>query len=204
MQKIVQRRLQLIPIWMKIFMWIFVFLGTWVVFVNILRVVGINFGANSSTTIYGLETFDKNTFLYFFISGLIVFKMVVSFAMITEKTWAINAAIIDAILGFLVMIWVMLLRPIFNNSDFSYEWNFQFELLLLIPYLFKCVRIKNDWENFKFRPYLPEVPTNHFEQNNPVIKVDLPQETIIQEEKVIVSEPEIIIDKEDHSRFMPK
>lgn len=203
MQILLKRRLQLIPIWMKIFMWIFVFLGTWIVFANILRVVGINFAANSSTSIYGLETFDKNTLLYFFISGLIVYKTIVSFAMITEKNWAISAAIIDAILGLLVVIWVMMLNPLLNETNFSYDWNFQFELLLLIPYLLKCIRIKKDWENFEPKPFSPEFTSGNFQQKTPLAKVDSSENPTIREE-VIVPEPEIIIDKEDPSRFMPK
>ena len=203
MQKLMKRRLEFIPIWMKIFMWIFVFLGTWIVFANILRVVGINFAANSSTSIYGLETFDKNTLLYFFISGLIVYKTIVSFAMITEKKWAISAAIIDAILGLLVVVWVMVLNPLLNETNFSYDWNFQFELLLLIPYLLKCIRIKKDWENFEPKAFSPEFIIENIQQKMPLVKVDESETPTIQEE-VIVPEPEIIIDREDPSRFMPK
>ena len=203
MQKLMKRRLEFIPIWMKIFMWIFVFLGTWIVFANILRVVGINFAANSSTSIYGLETFDKNTLLYFFISGLIVYKTIVSFAMITEKKWAISAAIIDAILGLLVVVWVMVLNPLLNETNFSYDWNFQFELLLLIPYLLKCIRIKKDWKNFEPKAFSPEFIIENIQQKMPLVKVDESETPTIQEE-VMVPEPEIIIDREDPSRFMPK
>ena len=204
MQKIIKRRLDLIPLWMKIFMWIFILLGSWVVIANILRIAGITLAPNSSTSLYGLETFEKNTLLYFFIAGLLVFKTAVSFAMLTEKSWAIRAAIVDAVIGILVMIWVMVIKPTYFSTTDEFEFAFQFEILLLVPYLLKSLKIRTEWEEFDINLILIPIKPS-FSQQLPVEKEPFMAENIDFPIEEKVDETEIkVLDKEDPTRFMPK
>lgn len=201
-QPFVPKRRQLLPIWMMIFIWLFMVLGGWVLLANFLKLIGITFGAYSSS-IYGLETYDRYSLLAFFISGLILYKGVVSFCLYTEKTIAVRLAIGDAVLGLVVTLYVMFVEPLSRMEEGVYGWGFQFEIVLLIPYLIKCLKMRTQWESANSGNQNNSVPIINRErvlqneEQKPSVVDDLKEE-ITNEEKTAS------IDKEDPTRFMPR
>jgi hypothetical protein len=90
----------------------------------------------------------------------------------------------------------MVVLPFIELVENVNRLNFRFEILLLIPYLVELIRMRKAWDDpnavvpnlFPGRP-VPSVPTM------PVVPVPSP---------AVEPKKEEIIDKEDHSRFMPK
>ena len=139
------RRRKLIPIWIKVFVWIFLFFGG---LVPVGLILGA-FGASFSISLYGLSTNEPVTILGLFISILFLIKAIVAMGLWTEKDWAVNAAMVDAILGILICVVVMFVLPFTTSetkSSFTVNFNFRLELLLLIPYLVVMNRIRKDWK----------------------------------------------------------
>lgn len=135
-----ERRRKLLPIWIKVFLWIFLVSGVIAPLGLILGFMGIYFNMG----LYGLETTDPLSVTGLVITLMFTLKGAVSFGLWTEKDWAINLAIIDAILGILACAFVMFALP-YMASGFQSPW--RLELLLLIPYLVKMQKIRNEWEN---------------------------------------------------------
>lgn len=146
---LLQRKRDLLPLWMKIFIWLFLIIGTFAIITRILSIFGIDYwiNTNGEKTIYGMETTENYSILSIFISSLIIYKGVVAFGMWTEKKWAINAGIIDAGVGIVICIIMMFIEPIFLKGE-KYNINFRFELIFLLPYLIKCMKIKEKWSDY--------------------------------------------------------
>ena len=68
----------------------------------------------------------------------------VSFGLWTEKDWAVDLAIIDAILGIIACFFVIIILPSVSESE-EFVINFRLELVALIPYLIKMIKIKPEW-----------------------------------------------------------
>lgn len=135
-----KRRRALLPIWIKVFTWFFMIAGA---FVPIDFIIGL-FGLNFQLALYGLETNNPLSALALFLIFLFLLKGYAAFSLWTEKDWAINFAIVDAVLGIAVCSAVMFVFPYFiENSGFRF--NFRLELVLLIPYLVKLQKIKPLW-----------------------------------------------------------
>jgi hypothetical protein len=135
------KRKSLLPWWIKIFMWIFLIFGIIAPFGLIFGLFGYKF----QLALYGLDTNDPLTITGISIILLFLFKGIISFFLLTEQDWAIKFGIIDAITGIVVCILVML-SPMLNpgsNTGFS----FRLELLFLIPYLNKMLKIRKPWES---------------------------------------------------------
>lgn len=157
-------------------------------------------------TIYGMETYESYSFLAILITSILFFKGITAFGMWTEKDWAIKFGIIDAGIGIIVCSFMMFIEPLFESYDENYHLNFRFELLLLIPYLIKCLKIRKPWEEFTEFDYFKmmsrmnefqtqTVAVEETETEEPVAeKIDIKEDTAIEEK----------IDKEDPRRFMPK
>lgn len=137
-EAIVQRR-QLLPTWIKVFIWIFIVFGG----LGILGFVGGLFSARFEASLFGLETNDPSSPVGLFICFLFVFKGIAALALWMEKDWAVDLAIADALLGIGVCTAVMLLPLVYPASKFS----FRLELLLLIPYLLKLISIRKQWKH---------------------------------------------------------
>lgn len=196
---LLKRRRELIPIWIKPFILLFLALG-------VLAIYGIGkniIGIDSSSTIYGLESFTIFSILGVLLKGIILFKAITSYGLWMEKDWAITFGIIDAVFGIIVCVVVMVVLPFVDFKDSINELNIRFEIFLLIPYLVTLIKIKKKWENFATF------------QNEPSGTNKIVTPKIIIEEKAIVNnngnneieyktENIEIIDKEDPSRFMPK
>lgn len=132
------RRRDLLPIWIKIFVWIFLFFGA---IVPIVVIFGI-FGMKLNLSLYGLDTIEPISLLGMFITLLFALKAVVAFGLWTEKKWAVNWAIIDAIIGIIVCVLVMGILP-FVGTGLSFS--LRLELIALIPYLIKMIKINPEW-----------------------------------------------------------
>jgi hypothetical protein len=94
-----------------------------------------------SLAFYGLETHQPYSAVGLFIGFLFLFKGAAALALWTEKKWAFNLAIADAILGIITCLFVLLYLSERSSS-------YGLELVLLIPYLIWLLQNKKSWENF--------------------------------------------------------
>jgi hypothetical protein len=131
------RRRQLLPTWIKVFIWIFMLLGALTPFILVMAILGIK----GELSLYGLETSDPYSVTGLIITALFAIKGIAAFGLWMEKDWAINLAIIDAITG-IVVCSLVILAPLFSASP---SFSFRLELALLIPYLIKLQKIRRMW-----------------------------------------------------------
>jgi hypothetical protein len=133
------KRSKLLPWWIKVFMWIFLVFGLLVPVVLLMSVLGFN----PQLAIYGLEANNAFTLTGLLLVSVFALKGAVSFGMIKEKDWAVRLGIIDAIVGISICVFTAYVYPfIVEGAPFAL---FKFELILLIPYLLKLNKIKDDW-----------------------------------------------------------
>lgn len=135
------RRRELLPTWMKIFVWIFMITGA---IASFCFLAGLS-GTKLKLALYGIESQEPLSFAGLFVLLLFLFKGIVAFGLWTEKDWAIKLGIADAILGIIVCIYVMAINPFLNNNA-GFVMNLRLELVALIPYLMKLKKIKPLWE----------------------------------------------------------
>lgn len=134
------RRRSLLPLWIKIFLWFFLIGGS---FAAIFLIIG-PFLTNISLSLYGISTNHPYTLTGLIISTLLIFKGIVAYGLWFEQKWAIQAAIIDAIVGIAVCIIMMAVIP-FTVPNISFT--IRLELIPLYFYLIKMQKIKKIWEN---------------------------------------------------------
>jgi hypothetical protein len=135
------KRKTLLPWWIKVFMWIFMVLG-------IIAPVGLIFALSGypfQLSLYGLSTNGPLSAMGMFITALFLFKGITAFGLFRETDWAVKWGIADAVSGMVICVLVMLF-PEWASGPGS-RFSFPFELLLLIPYLGKLLKIKPAWEN---------------------------------------------------------
>ena len=141
------RRRDLLPIWIKIFTWIFLLFGAIAPIALIFGIIGMRF----NLALYGLETIQPLSLAGILIIILFAIKGVVSFGLWTEKEWAVKLAIIDAIIGIIVCVFVMVIIPFISQNN-GMNISLRLELIPLIPYLIKMRKIKTEWsERVKFK-----------------------------------------------------
>lgn len=134
------RRRDLLPVWIKIFIWLFLLGG----FVGITIVMCGLFLSNTALSIYGIEANHPYTLAGFFIILLIIYKGIVAYGLWFEQPWAPKAAIIDAIAGIAICVIMMVIIPFtVPNINFTVR----LELIPLYFYLIKMQKIKSTWEN---------------------------------------------------------
>jgi len=133
-------RKKLLPLWIKIFTWIFLIIS---VFAPIVFVLGL-MGYNAQLALYGLETNEPLSLIGIIITALFIIKGITVFGLLKEKDWAIKIGIADAIIGIIICTLVMLYPIINPDAKFS----LRLELAALIPYLLKLLKIKTQWETF--------------------------------------------------------
>lgn len=126
----------LIPLWIKIFAWIFIVFGL----ITPIALIGGIIMHNFALSLYGLEANTPYSLIGAFVMALFIFKGIVAFGILKREDWAINFGIIDAVLGIIICIVVMIYPANANNSFL-----FRLELIALIPYLIVLLKIKNEW-----------------------------------------------------------
>lgn len=135
-----KRRRQLLPWWIKAFVWIFLVFGAIVPVGIIAAILGYKF----QIALYGLETNEPLSLIGLLLIILFLLKGIVAYGLWTEKDWAINLGLIDAIVGIVICVFMMIVYP-FVDAIPGFTLNFRLELILLIPYIIKLKKINNDW-----------------------------------------------------------
>ncbi|WP_341833917.1 hypothetical protein WJU16_12940 [Chitinophaga pollutisoli] len=129
-------RWKLLPLRIKIFSWIFVFMGAMSVLALFLAALEIPV----SLAFFGLETNDGFSLTGLIIILMFMFKGIVAIGLLGMQKWAVDLAIADGILGILLCGTVMIIM--FNYGRMS----FRLEIVLLALYLWKILKIRNDWK----------------------------------------------------------
>ncbi len=130
-KKEILRRRDLLPLWVKFFIWCFMFI---LVILPVLLVISI-MNSDISIGIFGIRSstiFSVGgavSFITFILFGIIAFSLWL------EKDWAIKLAKIGAIFGI-----VFCLAMMFTHR------NIRGELILLIPYLYVLNKIETQWK----------------------------------------------------------
>jgi hypothetical protein len=133
------RRRSLIPVWMKIFIWIFMIAGGMTIPVFILGLAGYNF----DIALYGYSVHSETSWMGVFLALLFLYKGIVSLALWFEWESAVNLGIVDAIAGILLCLIAM--AHFSFLSEYTDSSAFRLELVPLVPYLIKLIRIKKNW-----------------------------------------------------------
>ena len=139
-EQVFVRRRKLLPLWIKVFTWIFLILGA---FAPISLIFGA-MGLSASLSLYGLETEQPLSIIGLSLTVVFVFKWITAFGLWTEKDWAITVGQIDAIAGLVICTFMMLIYPLIDATP-GFTFNFRVELLLLALFLHKLGHIKSDW-----------------------------------------------------------
>ncbi|MBK1896912.1 hypothetical protein JHL15_14180 [Chryseobacterium sp. YIM B02567] len=132
------RRRDLLPVWIKIFIWLFLIGGTTAA---ILLISG-SFLTNVSLSIYGIQANHPYTIPGLIICALLILKGIVAYGLWFEQEWAPKAAIIDAIVGIASCTIMMVIIP-FVSSTISFT--LRLELIPLYYYLIKMRQIEKSW-----------------------------------------------------------
>lgn len=138
------RRRNLLPLWIKIFTWLFMLMGIAIPMALIFGALGEKF----DLSIYGLATNEPISLLGFLTLSLITFKSITAFSLWFEKDFATDLAKIDTYIGIVICLFMMLVYPIFDNHDgFSLE--FRIEVIFLYFFLKKVNLIEYNWAKIK-------------------------------------------------------
>jgi hypothetical protein len=97
-------------------------------------------GANVDVSLYGLESTNQVSPTGILIVLLFLFKGIVSFGLWTQKGWAVNFGLADAVIGIAICGFVMAVSLATNNGL-----NLRLELAGLIPYLIRLQKIRPHW-----------------------------------------------------------
>jgi len=131
-----RRRRDLLPKWIKVFLWIFLIMS---LMVPISIVMGF-LDKLISLSLYGFNTFYPLSIAGIFILSLMAFKGITAYSLWTEKDIAVDLAIIDAILGIAICIIAMIVLPFLDATSIKFE--IRLELIALIPYFMHMRKIK--------------------------------------------------------------
>lgn len=134
-----ERRRKLLPWWIKVFCWIFMFTG---VMGFVCLILGL-FGFKPTLAMYGFETNELFSLIGATVVFIFLLKGVAAFFLWFEKDLAIKIGRIDAIVGIILCCIAMFILPFFQDG---FNITLRLELALLIPYLIKLNKIQKKWE----------------------------------------------------------
>lgn len=134
------RRRNLLPIWIKIFLWIFLIGGV----IGAILLMAGPFMDHAELSLYGINANHPYSMTGLLLCSLFIYKGIVAYGLWFEQEWAPQAAIIDAIIGISICLIMMAIIPfIVHNISFT----LRLELIPLYFYLVKMQKIKKTWEN---------------------------------------------------------
>lgn len=136
-----KRRRELLPIWIKIFIWMFLVFGLAVPVGIVFAILNKDF----QLSLYGIETSSPRSLIGILLFGIFILKFITALGLWTEKKWAVKLGKIDAILGITLCGIVMIILPFFGENG-VFKLNLRLELIALIPYLIKMNKLQREWE----------------------------------------------------------
>jgi len=134
------KRRDLLPMWIKVFCWIFMLFGVLAIVSLILGFMG----SKADLAFYGFSTNEPLSLSGLLIISIGILKGYTAFSLWFEKDNAIEIGRIDAIFGIALCVISMIVMPILNEGI---SVTFRLELALLIPFLIKLDKIKEDWNS---------------------------------------------------------
>jgi hypothetical protein len=134
------RRRTLVPWWMKVFSYLFLFMAAISV---ALYPLAFMLDYNFKVALYGLESTDRTSFITLVVFVLFILKGATAFGLLFEKDWAIELGLIDAAVGFAACIFVGL-YAMFGSG--SYMASFRVELIFLVIYAIKLRKMQEVWK----------------------------------------------------------
>ncbi len=137
------RRRGLLPLWIKVFVWIFMICGLIIPIMIISELMGMV----TEPRIYGLESASPFSLMGIGIILIYLLKVVVAGGLWVGKDWAVKLAKIDAILGMCICFLMMAVLT-FQGSEDGIMLNFRLELIALIPYFLQMRKLEYDWDHF--------------------------------------------------------
>ncbi|MFK8055199.1 MAG: hypothetical protein AB8F78_03675 [Saprospiraceae bacterium] len=133
------RRRELLPLWIKLFIWLFFILS---LLAPIALILGIS-EFNIIVSLYGLETNQLLSNTGLCLTAILTLKGAVSYGLWTEKDWAIYLGRTDAFLGITICVIVMCM-PLFSSKG-NQLFDLRFELIPLAFYHSKLAGISYEW-----------------------------------------------------------
>ncbi len=133
------RRRKLLPWWIKVFCWIFMFTGL----MGVVCLIVALFGVKPALSMYGFETNEPFSLIGMMVIFIFILKGVAAFFLWFEKDLAIKIGRIDALIGIVLCCASMFILPFFQDG---FNISLRLELALLIPYLIKLNKIQGKWE----------------------------------------------------------
>jgi hypothetical protein len=138
-----KRRRQLLPWWIKIFIWIFFIIGLSVPLAFVFGIIGHEF----QLALYGFFTNEPLSLTGLFLIAVFALKGLAAFGLWFEKKWAINVGLIDALLGLIICLFLMFIYPLIDSSK-TFIFPIKIEIFFLFPYLRMLLKIRKDWSLF--------------------------------------------------------
>lgn len=135
-----KRRRELLPWWIKVFIWIFLIIGALVPLAFTLGILGYKF----QLALYGFDTNEPLSLTGLFLSAIFTLKGVAAFGLWFEKKWAINIGLIDSSLGILICLFLMFIYPLIDSSK-TFFFPIKIEIFFLLPYFRKLYKIRTEW-----------------------------------------------------------
>jgi hypothetical protein len=132
-------RRNLMPVWFKVFCWIFMIFGA----MGILNLMAGLLNYSFSISLYGLESDNVCSIMGILATAVFLFKGLTAYSLWYEKSNAITLGKIDAAAGIVICIVMMVVSPILEKGAFS----FRFEIIFLIAYYRKLSDIEYAWHN---------------------------------------------------------
>lgn len=137
---VLTRRRDLLPTWIKIFLWIFLIGGA----VAAGLLIAGSLITQTSLSLYGMNANHPYSMTGLLICSLFLFKGIVAYGLWFEQKWAPQAAIADAIIGIAVCLVMMAIIPFMYPSI---SFTLRLELIPLYFYFKKMQSIKKTWES---------------------------------------------------------
>jgi len=134
------KRKHLLPLWIKVFMLFFLVFGVLAVTGFVLGIMGYR----NDFSLYGLTSDNPLSTTGICITLLFLLKGITSFGLLKEENWAIKLGIIDAVVGIVLCVLIMIFPTYIAGPDAKIS--FRLELILLVLYLNKLLKIRHAWE----------------------------------------------------------
>lgn len=136
-------RRKLLPLWIKIFCWLFI-LGA-IMTVPIL-IMG-SLGMSALISFYGFSTQSPFSFTGILLIIVFLYKGIVAYSLWFEKDYAISLAKIDVAIGIILCILSMIIMPLIDKNNF--QLTFRLEIIILLLFYNKLNKIEYKWCNLE-------------------------------------------------------